>query len=164
MNIELILFILIIGIGATFCMDLWALFLNRVFAVPSLNYCLVGRWVVHVGNGRFAHQTIMQSDSKPFECYIGWLFHYGVGIVFAGVLVAILSPEWLEKPTLLPAVIFGLITVIFPFFIMQPLFGLGIAASSTPNPKETRLRSLMAHASFGVGLYIAALLLSLLYV
>ena len=33
--------------------------------------------------------------------------------------------------------------------------GAGIAASRTPKPGVARLRSLMAHASFGVGLYLA---------
>ena len=164
MNIELILLVLIVGIGATFFLDLWALFLKRVFAIPSLNYCLVGRWVGHMSGGRLVHQeTIMQSVSKPFECHIGWLFHYVVGIAFSAVLVAILSPEWLVKPTLLPAVVFGLITVVVPFFIMQSSLGLGVAAPNTPNPKQARLRSLMAHAAFGVGLYITALLVSLLW-
>ena len=35
------------GIGATFFMDVWNLFLNRVFGIPSLDYCLIGRWVRH---------------------------------------------------------------------------------------------------------------------
>jgi hypothetical protein len=39
---------------------------------------------------------------------------------------------------------------------MQPSFGLGIAASRTPNPTQARLRSLMAHTAFGVGLYVCA--------
>jgi hypothetical protein len=43
---------------------------------------------------------------------------------------------------------------------MQPLFGLGIAASRVANPTQARLRSLMNHAAFGVGLYIFGLLVS----
>jgi hypothetical protein len=42
---------------------------------------------------------------------------------------------------------------------MQPSFGLGVAASKTPNPNRARLKSLMTHTVFGVGLYIWALLL-----
>ena len=34
----------VIGLGATLVMDIWALFLQRIFKIPSLNYCLVGRW------------------------------------------------------------------------------------------------------------------------
>ncbi|MER8732715.1 DUF2938 domain-containing protein [Mesorhizobium sp. M1227] len=45
---------------------------------------------------------------------------------------------------------------------MQPAFGIGIAASKVPNPRTARLRSLMAHLSFGVGPYVAASLSALL--
>lgn len=83
MNIELILSIIVVGIGATIVMDIWAFFLKKVFAIPALNYCLVGRWIEHMPSGRFTHQTIAQADPKPLECHVGWAFHYGVGIVFS---------------------------------------------------------------------------------
>jgi hypothetical protein len=56
--------------------------------------------------------------------------------------------------------IVGLATVVAPFFVMQPAMGLGIAASKTPNPKVARLRSIVTHAAFGVGLYVSAMLLA----
>ena len=40
-----------IGVGATLVMDLWNLFLMRAFGIPSLNYCLLGRWVSHMPRG-----------------------------------------------------------------------------------------------------------------
>jgi Protein of unknown function (DUF2938) len=46
--------------------------------------------------------------------------------------------------------------VLVPYLIMQPSFGLGIAASRTPNPTQARLRSLVAHTAFGIGLYVCA--------
>jgi hypothetical protein len=45
---------------------------------------------------------------------------------------------------------------------MQPGLGAGIAASKTPNPNKARLRSLLNHFIFGVGLYICALILAAL--
>jgi hypothetical protein len=33
----------LVGLGATLLIDLWALFLRRAFSIPSLNYCLLGR-------------------------------------------------------------------------------------------------------------------------
>ncbi|MEZ5314574.1 MAG: DUF2938 family protein, partial [Thermoanaerobaculia bacterium] len=38
---------LIIGCGATLFMDLWNLFLRRAFGIPSLDLCLLGRWILH---------------------------------------------------------------------------------------------------------------------
>jgi uncharacterized membrane protein YagU involved in acid resistance len=83
--------------------------------------------------------------------------HYTIGVVFALVFVVLASRDWLARPTVLPALPYGIGTVVFPFFIMQPSFGLGIAASRTPNPTQARLKSLMTHAVFGVGLYVCAL-------
>lgn len=96
----------VVGLGATLFMDVWALFLTRAFGIPSANYCLVGRWLCHMREGTFMHASI------------------------ASVLV--------------------------PYLIMQPSFGLGVAASRTPQPTQARLRSLMAHTVFGVGLYVCA--------
>jgi hypothetical protein len=87
---------------------------------------------------------------------VGWIAHYVIGAVYAIVLVALVSGNWLAQPTLLPALFFGVVTVLAPFLVMQPSFGLGIAASRTPNPTQARLRSLMAHTAFGVGLYVCA--------
>jgi Protein of unknown function (DUF2938) len=50
----------------------------------------------------------------------------------------------------------GLATVAAPFLILQPAFGAGIAASLTPRPNIARVRSLLTHLSFGLGLYLAA--------
>ena len=44
-----------VGIGATAIMDLWAATQKRLFAVPSLDYRLVGRWIGHFPRGRFRH-------------------------------------------------------------------------------------------------------------
>jgi hypothetical protein len=146
-----------IGIGATLVMDLWNLFLKRRFSIPSLNYCLLGRWVRHMPAGTLRHANITAAPRKPHECTVGWIAHYTIGVVFALVLVVFTSGDWLARPTVLPALLFGIGTVVFPFFILQPSFGLGIAASRTPNPAQARLKSLVTHIVFGVGLYVCAL-------
>ena len=111
-------------------------------------------------NGTFRHANITTAAPKPAECAIGWIAHYKIGVLFALGLVVLATPEWLRSPTLMPALMFGIVSVGFPFFILQPAFGLGIAASKAPNPLQARLRSLMSHAVFGVGLYVSALVLS----
>jgi len=146
-----------IGIGATLVMDLWNLFLKRTFGIPSLNYCLLGRWLRHVPGGIFRHASITAAPQKPFECTVGWIAHYTFGSVFALVFVVLASGDWLARPTVLPALLYGIGTVVFPFFIMQPAFGLGMAASRTPTPMQARLKSLVTHTVFGVGLYVCAL-------
>ena len=146
----------IVGVGATLVMDLWAVLLKRTFSIPSLNYCLVGRWLRHMPEGTFKHVSIATAPQKGFECTVGWIAHYVIGAVFALVLVAFASGGWLARPTLLPPLLFGIGTVLVPFLIMQPSFGLGIAASKVSNPTQARLKSLMTHTVFGVGLYVCA--------
>lgn len=137
-------------------MDVCALFLKRAFNIPLANYCLVGRWLRHMPEGTFTHASIAAAPQKGSECTVGWIAHYVIGTVYALVLVAFVSGGWLAQPTLLPAMLFGIGSVLVPYLIMQPSFGLGIAASRTPQPTQARLRSLMAHTTFGVGLYVSA--------
>jgi hypothetical protein len=146
-----------IGIGATLVMDLWNLFLKRTFGIPSLNYCLLGRWLRHMPGGTYRHASISAAPQKPLECTVGWIAHYTIGVVFALVFVVLASGDWLARPTVLPALLYGIGTVVFPFFVLQPSLGLGIAASRTPKPTQARLKSLATHAVFGVGLYVCAL-------
>ena len=146
-----------IGLGATLMMDLWNLFLKRAFSIPSLNYCLLGRWVSHLPAGTLRHASIAAAPQKPHECPVGWVAHYSIGMVLALVFVLFVSGEWLARPTALPALLFGLATVIFPFFILQPSLGLGIASSRSPNPTQARLKSIVTPTVFGVGLYVCAL-------
>jgi hypothetical protein len=149
-----------VGLGATLLIDLWALFLRRGFNIPSLNYCLLGRWPLHMPSGTVVHRSMAAAQQKPHECTIGWVAHYLIGTAFALVFVLLASGRWLERPTLLPALAFGVVTTLVPFLIMQPAFGLGFAASKAPNPNQARLKSLMTHTVFGVGLYLWAVLLS----
>ena len=151
---------ILIGLGATLLIDLWALFLKRAFSVRSLDYCLLGRWVLYIPHGKIVHANVATTPAKPYECKVGWTTHYLIGTAFALLFVPLTPDGWLARPTLLPALAFGIATVVVPFFTMQPSFGLGIAASKTPHPNKARLKSLMTHTVFGVGLYLSAILLS----
>ena len=104
------------------------------------------------------HSNIGSAPQKSAECIVGWIAHYVIGIMFAMGFVAFVGRSWLQHPTLIPAIIFGIVTVSAPFFIMQPSFGLGVAASKTSNPLQARFRSLMNHTMFGIGLYLFGLL------
>ena len=148
------------GIGATLIMDLWNLFLKRAFRIPSLDYALLGRWLLHMPGGTFRHVSIAAAPRKPLEGLAGWVAHYSIGIAFALVFILLVADEWLANPALLPAVLYGAATVVFPFFIMQPSLGLGIAASKTPHPARARLKSLGTHTVFGIGLYASALVVN----
>jgi hypothetical protein len=152
--------IIFIGIGATLTFDLCAQFLKYTFKITPSNICFVGRWLLYMREGFFKHTNIAGAQQKNSECIIGWIAHYIIGISLTTTFVILVGSSWLQHPTPIPSFIFGVVTVLAPFLIMQPLMGLGIAASKTANPMQARLRSLMNHAAFGAGLYLSALLLN----
>ena len=147
----------LIGIGATAITDLWALFLKHAFSVPSLSFCLVGRWLLHMPGGTFVHTRIAAAPRKQGECVTGWVAHYVIGILFSFAFILAVSAEWLARPSLLPALVFGVVTVLFPYLLMQPALGLGFAASRAPSPARARLKSLVTHTVFGIGLYVSGI-------
>ena len=147
----------LIGVGATAFLDLWSLFLRWAFQSPLPNFCLVGRWFSHMTEGRFRHAPIAAASQMPSECAVGWIAHYVIGALYGLAFVALASDGWLARPTFMPALIFGVVTVLLPFLIMQPAFGLGLAASRVPNPWRARIRTLLSHTVFGIGLYVCAI-------
>lgn len=157
---NLLLHIIAIGILATALSDLWALAAKKFLGLPVANWAAVGRWFGHMPRGKFLHAKIADAAPVKYELALGWAAHYVIGIFFAGVLLAWRGAGWAHDPEFLPALAVGLATLIFPFFIMQPAMGNGIAAAKTPNPKAARLRSLLTHAVFGVCLYLAGLVWS----
>lgn len=124
---------LAIGVGATALLDLWALFLNRAFGIPLANWAVIGRWFAYLPRGRFMHDTIADTPPVANELAIGWIMHYLVGALFAGIVLLFWGLDWARNPTLLPALIVGVVTVGCGWFILQPGMGMGIAASKKPN-------------------------------
>lgn len=148
---------IVVGVLATIVLDLWSALLRHVFGLRTLDWALAGRWLGHAARGRFRHERIADAAAIGSERAIGWVFHYATGIAFAGVLLAWQGPAWAMAPTLPPCLMLGLATVVFPFFVMQPAMGAGIAASRAPQPLRARLQSLTTHLVFGIALYLAVL-------
>lgn len=144
----------LVGVGATAVMDVAGELLRRTTGVPPLDYALLGRWIGHLRGGTYRHEAIGAAAPVPHEREIGWAAHYAIGTGFATAFVA-LHPGWLDRPTLAPALALGVGTVAAPWFVMQPAFGLGPAASRTPRPTLARARSLRAHAIYGAGIWLS---------
>jgi hypothetical protein len=147
--------IALVGTGATAVMDLWLALIGRL-GVPTLNFAFIGRWAGHALRGRWTHAAIAKSPPIPGEAALGWFVHYAIGVTFAGVLAGAAGMAWMRSPSVLPALLLGMGTVVAPLFIMQPAMGAGFASSRTATPLKNCLRSVMNHAVFGAGLYLAA--------
>nr|WP_314265740.1 DUF2938 family protein [uncultured Moellerella sp.] len=162
--IEIISYILLLGIISTLFMDFIGVIQARLFRSPGLNYAFVGRWALSILlKGQFKHDPIMATPSIAGEKVLGWCLHYLIGIVFATLMVFYIINNNQVKPNFIAAIATGIISLIAPYFIMQPGFGFGIAASKLPTANKVRLKSFIAHLSYGLGLYLAMLILNFIY-
>ncbi len=129
------------GLGATLTFDLWALFLQHAFKITPSNICLVGRWLRYMPEGTFKHSNIASASPKSAECTIGWFAHYAIGVMFAIAFVASIGSSWLQHPTLIPAITFGVFTVAAPFFIQSKQRGSNRAAMTDCRIIGTAMRA-----------------------
>lgn len=150
----------LVGIGGTIILDLYAFILQRLFGVPATNWRMVGRWIGHMPTGEFVQPAIGQAKPVPGEHALGWAFHYGIGIGYGLLLLAIRGAGWFRSPGIAEPLMLALMLLVLPFFVMMPGLGMGMAGSRTPNPNMTRLKSVIGHSVFGCGMYLTALLMA----
>lgn len=158
-ELEIALSAAAVGIGGTLALDLWAALLQGLTGTPATNWAMVGRWLAHMREGRFVHDSIGKAAPVRGESALGWIFHYVIGIAYGFLLVALQGDAWLQAPTVLAPVLLSLALLVAPYFVMMPGLGFGIAGAKTPKPNLTRLKSVMGHAAFGLGMYATALVL-----
>lgn len=103
------------------------------------------------------HASIATAAPVRGEALIGWCVHYSIGIAFAALLLSTFGLKWARSPSLYPALFIGIVTVVAPLLVMQPALGAGIASSRTPRPVFNSIKSVVTHAVYGFGLYLAAL-------
>jgi len=144
--------IMVSGLIATALLDGWALLLRYSAGIQPTNWAMVGRWVGHMREGQFRHQSIGSTAAVRHELALGWGTHYVIGVIYAALWIGLC--QLLNLP-LSPAggILFGLLTVAAPWLILQPGLGLGPFAINAPRPGQTRLLNLAAHSVFGLGLY-----------
>lgn len=145
----------LVGVGATVIMDIYSIIIKSL-GVNTLDYRFVGRWIGHLFNGKYWHNPIFNSPPVKHELIMGWVAHYTIGITFSYFLILVFGKKWLLQPSLTPALIIGITTIIAPYLLMQPAFGLGVAASKVPDPFKARILSLLAHSIYGLGLFLSA--------
>jgi hypothetical protein len=102
------------------------------------------------------HEDIARATPVRGELLLGWLAHYSIGVAFAALLLAICGGQWARDPSLWPALALGVVTVAAPLFVLQPAMGAGVAFSRSATPIFNCAISVVTHAIYGVGLYLAA--------
>lgn len=145
--------VLTIGVGATAVMDLIAALRARLTGRHGLDYALFGRWVLLMRAGQWRHESIAAAPAQRGERAFGWLLHYVIGAIWALPMLWLVQAGWGLAAA---ALLMGLGSVLAPWLLMQPAFGMGIAARRLPNPGAARLGSLLSHLAFALGLWISA--------
>jgi hypothetical protein len=148
--------ILAVGVVATLATDVWQRVLQAIAGLPPANWGLVGRWIAWMPRGVLVHRPISATPPVRSEIAIGWVFHYVVGIAYAGLYLALMRMVPGSGPTLISALVFALTLLVAPWFVMQPALGLGFMASGAPKPAAVRTINASVHAVFGLGLYAGA--------
>lgn len=151
--------ILFVGIVATAILDAWQVLLKVVFGIPAANWTLVGRWLAYIPRGKLVHQAIAAAPPIRHETETGWIMHYVIGAIYAGIYLWLLGTVFGIEPTFANAIGFGVATVAAPWFLMQPGMGLGVFARKAPRPNVHRAYSLASHVVFGAGLFVGASIL-----
>lgn len=64
--------VILVGVVATVVMDVWLLIISRL-GVPTTDWRLVGRWMGHMPQRRFAHASIAEAAPVRGEHALGWL-------------------------------------------------------------------------------------------
>ncbi len=146
------------GVFATIVLDIWQRVLHRVGGIPPTNWGIVGRWFAHMPRGRFVHEAIADAEPVANEAVIGWVMHYLIGVIYGLVYLGIVVILPGGMPTLLNGFVFGLASVVIPWFLMQPALGVGVMGSKAPNPAVPRYGALAAHVLYGVALWAGATL------
>ena len=150
----------LVGVGGTIVLDLYALMMSRVLDVPATNWAMVGRWFGNMVHGQFVQVAMSEAAPVKGELAIGWMAHYAIGIGYGLLLLGLWGKVWLERPTLLPPMILAWVLLVVPYLAMMPGMGMGIAGSRTPKPNITRVKSVMGHSVFGLGMYATGRLLA----
>jgi hypothetical protein len=88
---------ILMGIFATFIMDLFAGFLvKRKFIHSFIAPEAVGRWFLYMFRGKFVHQDILKTPALRNEKFWCVISHFLIGIVLAGIYLFL----ELKEPTI----------------------------------------------------------------
>ena len=112
-----------VGIFSCIAMDIWQRFLFLTLSIHPSNWSSAGRWLIMLIDKKiFVNQNLDNEDPIKYELQIGWLFHYCVGICYGFAYYFFLI---IFDNSIFFGFIFGLISVVIPWFFFLPVTGKG---------------------------------------
>ncbi|GHB34564.1 DUF2938 family protein [Salinicola rhizosphaerae] len=151
-------FILVVGIGSTIVLDLWAWLVAKTTGMAGTDWGVVGRWLLDIPSGRVV------LDSRPDrpapggrEKTVGWLFHYLVGLAYAMLILLVWGVDYIADPKVVPVFWVGVvISSLAGLLILMPGLGGGILGRKLPNQAAIIAYVIIAHIAFAAGQYVFA--------
>lgn len=151
----LVIEMILMGSFATYFMDLIGGFLvKRKFIHSFIKPEAVGRWFLYMFKGKFIHKDINKTPALNNEKLWSFVSHYLIGIVLAGVYLFLELIEPIIHDQIWISLIYGIATIVLPWFWLFPSIGLGFLASKSHNKSSILKTSLINHTNFGMGLLI----------
>jgi hypothetical protein len=118
-----------------------------------MGHHLIGRWVGYLFRGKFKHADILSTPALRGELPLGILIHYLIGVILTLIYFALLGMTHIPSNALLASA-YGLLTTVFPWFLMFPSEGMGWMGRDAPANAHLARASLFNHAFFGIGLAV----------
>ncbi len=144
-----ILNIVIIGIISCLTMDIWQRLLKIMYDINPSDWAIVGRWyVLLISKGKIYNPTIEEVPPIKNELKIGWAVHYTVAIMYSIFFYMLLKYN-ICNATMLNGIIFGLVSVIVPWFFFMPVLGKGFLGMKTPSPFLSCSLAIGSHVVIG---------------
>ena len=155
-RIPMIIRILITGLAAATAADIGRTIYQALTGFPAVNWSITGRWFLMVLQGQPYVANVGAAPALPNELFAGHAAYYTISVIFAGVYLLLLM-ALKREPSFWNGLLFGWVTMAFPFLVQMPLMGMGVLASATATPWLIIGRTLVHHSSFGLGLAIGAM-------
>jgi DUF2938 family protein len=157
-----ILFGICMGVAATVTMDVLGSVYRRVGLTVGAKGQWVGRWYLGVARGQFTHSNIADSPEIPGEGRAALIGHYIIGTTLSVFYVVVTRWLGVSPSGFISAIGYGLVTCVFPWFLVFPSLGFGAFGRKGPQELKIFRSSLMNHFSYGFGLWWTANLLQLI--
>lgn len=149
-----------VGIFACVVFDITQQVVKRLTGLPPSNWAIVGRWFWGVvTDGKIIAKDLPSKDPKPHELRVGWIIHYLVAIGYAVFFSLLVLADILDV-SVRHGLIFGMVSVIVPWFFFMPALGNGLLARRTPNPLLACGLAFMMHSIFGIAVGVGFVILT----
>jgi hypothetical protein len=154
--------VLLAGVIATVSMDVLTAIAIQVRMVAPLSPYVVGRWFASVARAHPFHENIARAAPGRHELAIAISGHYAIGMFLTALFVLMANRVGWQVRTPSLALAFGVCTSVLPWLLMFPAMGYGVFGANGPEGTRLFVSSIVSHLFFGLGVWIAVRMMSLI--